>query len=462
MKKIKKSDFVFKKPSIDKVGKVFFYDNRVFRAINDDYVDQTKKMISSGFIDEINKKGLFPKTWLANVILEEYSLVIEHEKINNWNYPYEWSFDMLKKAVLTMLELGKIANKYGYKVIDGNVSNIVFNMNRPQYFDFGGLRQLEKGESNAWNACKFFYMPILIWQMGYPNIARNTFLMRESFSEKEFFKIKYPLLRNMPHNIPFKISDIVKKIITTPDPKIENKVNNIVLKNIIFLARSIFKPLFSHKKFKNDIQKIRRPKEKSEWGNYHDKIEPAKNKRFLRIIDIIKKLDDAKSLVEVGANQGKFAFHLLENTHVKKVIATDSDENAVNTMYLSCKNEKVLPLIFDILRPVGRSCDSHIHERIKCDIVLGLALTHHLILDEKFPIEYIFKSLKRLTNKYIIIEFMPMGLWNGISAPPLPDFYNLKWFKQNFTNNFDLILDEKFEINRHVFVGKLKEKDENN
>ncbi len=462
MKKIKKSDIVFKDPSIDPVGRVFFYNNRVFRAINKEHVEQVQKMFLSGFIDEIIKKGLFPNTWQADIILEGYSLVLEHEKIDNWNYAYEWCFDMLKEVTLVILELDSIANKYGYKIADGNVTNIVFNMNKPQYFDFGGLHKLEKGESTVWNACKYFYIPLLIWEMGYPVIARNIFLMRKSFVDEEFFLIKYPFLRKIPYIIIFRISDIFKRTITTSTSRIENKVNNKVLLNIIFLTRIIFKPLFTHKKFKNNIQKIKKPKIKSKWGNYHDKIEPAKNKRFLRITDIIKKLDDTKSIIEVGANQGKLAFHLLESTHIEKIIATDSDEGAVNTMYLNSKNKKVLPLIFDILRPIGRNCDSHIHERMKCDIVLGLALIHHLVLDENFPLDYILKNLKKLTNKYIIVEFMPIGLWNGTSAPPLPDFYNLKWFKQNFTNHFDLILDQKLETNRHVFVGKLKRKDDNN
>ncbi|CAC9512924.1 hypothetical protein BAZOLSSOX_2428 [uncultured Gammaproteobacteria bacterium] len=37
-------------------------------------------------------------------------------------------------------------------------------------------------------------------------------------------------------------------------------------------------------------------------------------------------------------------------------------------------------------------------------------------------------------------------------------FYNLDWFRNNFTKYFELLLDEELEINRHVFVGYLKQK----
>ena len=54
---------------------------------------------------------------------------------------------------------------------------------------------------------------------------------------------------------------------------------------------------------------------------------------------------------------------------------------------------------------------------------------------------------------------MPIGLYGGDlnNIPELPAFYNLEWFRKKFNEHFDLILDEKLELNRHVFLGKLKE-----
>ena len=103
--------------SVDKVGKIFFYKNRIFRAINNDYIDYVKDMFSSGLIEEIAEKKLFPRTWISDIKIENYSLVIEHEKILHWNYPYEWSFDMLRDAGLAILEVNEIANMIYLKFI---------------------------------------------------------------------------------------------------------------------------------------------------------------------------------------------------------------------------------------------------------------------------------------------------------------------------------------------------------
>jgi hypothetical protein len=66
--------------------------------------------------------------------------------------------------------------------------------------------------------------------------------------------------------------------------------------------------------------------------------------------------------------------------------------------------------------------------------------------------------MERLTNKYVIVEFMPLGLYSGEEnvTPTLPDFYTLDWFKGVFSDHFTYIHDEKLEKNRHVFIGEIK------
>ena len=53
---------------------------------------------------------------------------------------------------------------------------------------------------------------------------------------------------------------------------------------------------------------------------------------------------------------------------------------------------------------------------------------------------------------------MPLGLYSGDleNIPSKPSFYNLEWFRVNFENHFELIMDEELDINRHLFVGKIK------
>ena len=132
---------------------------------------------------------------------------------------------------------------------------------------------------------------------------------------------------------------------------------------------------------------------------------------FLRITELIKtKLQDASSLIELASNQGKFANYVLESTQIEKIIATDYDKNALDRIFQNNENrEDVLPLVYDFVRPNNRSNTLKIDQRINADIVMALAVTHHLILTQDVSLGHIFKVLASLTNKYIIVEFMPLG-----------------------------------------------------
>ena len=449
--------------SIDQVGKILFYNNRVFRAINHDYVDQIKDMFDSGLIEELINKKLFPKTWISDIEIDGYSLVVEHEKITYWNYPYEWSFDMLRDAGLVILEVNKIANSYGYELMDSHSSNVVFNMNKPQYTDLGSFGKFDKNKDASWKSYRIFYnhfyIPLYLWSKGYSDIGKNIFLMMNYFSEKEFLKLKYPIINLLDDKYVFKIMDKVRTLSLVSENKIKDKLGKGIKQKIALFLHKVFKKTFSIEKLENEIINFTKPLESSMWNDYHDDIDPETNKRFLRIIEIINSLNDAKSLLELASNQGKFASLIMENTHVEKLIATDYDKEAVNIMYLKNRNrDNFLPLLFDMIRTTGRKYDEYLHKRIKSDIVMALAVTHHLILTQSIPIGNIFETMKNLTNKYIIIEFMPMGLYAGDmnNIPKLPDFYNLNWFKNNFLQYFDLILEEEIDVNRHVFIGKLK------
>ena len=97
-------------------------------------------------------------------------------------------------------------------------------------------------------------------------------------------------------------------------------------------------------------------------------------------------------------------------------------------------------------------------KRLKSDIALSLAVTHHLILTSGFSLSAILERLASYSKKYVMVEFMPLGLWSieNKKEQKLPDWYNVEWFRKEFSSKFELILEEQVEENRIVFFGKLK------
>ena len=445
--------------SIDKLGRIYFYKNRVLRVINDNYISLVKEMFNSGFLSEIIDKKLFVDTWIPKDLQTEgYNLVVEHKKIENWNYPYEWTFSMLKDAAKTMIEINKIAKKYGFVLKDTHSNNIVFQNNKPLYFDLGGFDFLDKNDKNMGyrGIYSFFYIPLFLFSKKYLDIARNILLMRKSFSEREFFMLKYPFISKV---IPFKFLFYLKKLALARDEQIKNRVKNRYFFLFLRMIKRMLRLKFSIEILEKDINKLNFNYGLTKWGKYHNNINVENSYRFKRILDIINSLNDAQSLIEVGSNQGKFAIYISKHSDVKKIIATDYDEEAVDRMYLSTKElniSNIQSLVFDFVRPFGRLYDKPFYERVKSDIVLALALTHHLILSEGMDIQDILKRMKLLTKKYIIIEFMPLGLWDGSNQPKIPKYYTIDWFRKNFERFFQILLEEKLEKNRYLFVGKIK------
>jgi hypothetical protein len=179
--------------------------------------------------------------------------------------------------------------------------------------------------------------------------------------------------------------------------------------------------------------------------------------RFGRIIEIVQS-HDIKSIVELGGNQGIFSEMLLKNTSVEGVICTDYDEKAVDVMYKNARQKELnlTPAVVDIMFPLMNYYEAPPYERFRSDAVLALAVTHHIVLGQHIQIELFFEIVTKYTTKYVFIEYMPLGLHDGKTAPPLPSWYTMDWFKTAFEKFFALNLVEQLDENRVLFFGERK------
>ena len=124
------------------------------------------------------------------------------------------------------------------------------------------------------------------------------------------------------------------------------------------------------------------------------------------------------------------------------------------------ENKHILPILLDVMCDLSlfgyENCFPYSEGRYKSDAVVALALTHHLLLSQNLSIDYIFWIMAKYTRRYACIEFMPLGLWaEGSDLPPVPSWYTVDWFRENFKRYFRLHLEEKLEKNRILFCGEL-------
>jgi SAM-dependent methyltransferase len=115
---------------------------------------------------------------------------------------------------------------------------------------------------------------------------------------------------------------------------------------------------------------------------------------------------------DLGANTGAFS-HLADEAGAF-VVSIDSDPEVVERSYARARaqrDERLLPLVIDLTNPSpGLGWDGgerrSLGARGRADVVLALALIHHLALRHNVPLPMIASWLARLGRR-AIIEFVP-------------------------------------------------------
>ena len=115
----------------------------------------------------------------------------------------------------------------------------------------------------------------------------------------------------------------------------------------------------------------------------------------------------------MGANEGRFS--LLAAQRGASVVAIDSDPAVVGTIWRQAhaRSLDVLPLVVDLTRPTpaigwrNQECDSFLERaRGHFDMVMMLAVLHHMLVTERVPLEEILSLAAELTREYLLIEFV--------------------------------------------------------
>lgn len=427
----------------DPMGRVFYCDDEVYRGINKDYEDAIRAMFECGLIDKLNSLGMIPYTQISNKDFENYALVLHHERIYDPSYMQEWTFSMLKDAALLVLRLEKVLLQYDYNLKDCHCYNVMFKNNKPVFVD---ICSFIKFESVGWALREFYayYDQLLQIFIEAPSIARERITSR--------------------FNIGVRYNNYYLKGMKDGKSSFKNIDDQIVKLSLISNKDKLIEIIENEeKKIKNYVMNI-----ETVWGNYQngytdeeEKITFDSNIRFKKIVSICKNLE-INSVLELAANQGILSRMIAKLPCVKTVISTDYDEQAMDSLYIYLKNrdndfisDKIHPMLYDITSDFNPFISlKKFEDRVVSDVVIALALTHHLILSQHIAIDSFFDKIYRLTQRYFIVEFMPLGLWDGYQAPPVPTWYTEDWFIEHLKRKFKILYKEEILTNRVLIVAE--------
>jgi hypothetical protein len=189
------------------------------------------------------------------------------------------------------------------------------------------------------------------------------------------------------------------------------------------------------------------------WANYYDDntYTPDEFQHKARLVAEFLERTRYRTMWALGANTGYFS-HLAAEMGLS-TIAFDYDPACVERTYLEVKKRqetKLLPLVLDLFNPSPPSGwlnqeRSSFFNRGNPDLVLALALVHHLAFTGNQPLENLADFLDRLAP-WLVIEFVPetdpqsqllLARRRGIHHP-----YDRARFEACFGKHFDLIISE--------------------
>lgn len=458
----------------DPMGTVYDAGECILRRIVPDYLDETVDIFNHFKKYEMEKCG-FVETELA--FSETFGeRVLKHKK-HVITYPYEWTANMYKDAVLFHLELFSELDKYEYTLKDATPNNIVFKNCSPVFVDFLSLTKKVNLSDEKWLMQEGSYSDsryvvldkMFLPFMLIPLIAlgnRDYPLARTLLSEKACncgggspgwhdLYPDYGTISLKKKSLETSLKNIVKKLLNIP---IEEKYSQLAQVVHLFKSKDKYNFIdFIHKIF-GFVNNIDVTPTKSNYLSYYE----DKNEKFSvhnqsewtrKQKNIYKILDDVNpgSVLDLGANTGWFS--ILAEKMGAEVISVDIDESSIDNLYLYAKDKslKIVPLkmSFDDLTKefYGASFDEPEYEgrdfqsnplflpaikRLKSEMVFVLGLVHHLTLGEGKEIEEVLDILSELTGKTLVLEFV--GLIDNMIQDEPSFFKNLNKYTEDTYN----------------------------
>jgi hypothetical protein len=451
---------------VDEVGTVFFTPDRVLRGIHPSSAGLVEALLASGLPAELAGRGLMPAVARSERQLPGYAFVLETSRLPVITYPGEWSYGMLRDAALLVLEVNRLANTFGYELKDCHPFNVLFDGPRPCYVDLGSLVPRIAG-ARGWIAREDFIRtyeyPLQMWADGGAFLARHSIASGDSMSHADHGLYRWPWLRWAGIKAYQKVVTQwhrYRRLSYSPDESLRHKLPGFLAAVGCQLKNRGLLP-WQDAGLEGLRRRTLRRKYRGPgglWSSYQGQGRTSiQSPRFRRIMELIRE-SGATSSLELAGNQGLFSEELLRAGVVSRATCTDADERAVEAAYERTRSEggalhvAVLDIIYSIMSPF----DDPPVARLRSDAVIALAVTHHLLLTQGVPVEQVLRRIAAFAGRFVFIEFMPLGLWDGKDAVSVPAWYNLEWFRAAFAREFELWHEELLEPNRVVFCGRLR------
>lgn len=406
----------------DPSGFVFRRDGEVYRQVNLIYKDEYDLLMSSGLYERLSSRGLLvthqevTEHKASSVVEDTFETsssyrIIKPEQIPFVSYPYEWTFSQLKDAALLTLEIQLEALKHGMSLKDASAFNVQFIGARPVFIDTLSFERYVEG--SPWVAyqqfCQHFLAPLAliaecdinVRTLGSSFISGVPLSLASSILPKaSWFKFSHLIHIHLHSRSQSKYADAAGK------GGVKDKHRRVSRNALLGIIDSL----------RSAITRLNWNPGGTEWADYYTATnysERALSEKEAIVDSLIQRVQPQMTW-DLGANNGLFSRRAV--AHGSYTVACDVDPSAVEKNYRVCREQKssnMLALVVDLTNPSPALGWAHnerqsLLERGPADLVLALALIHHLTISNNVPFDKLAEFFATCA-KSLIIEFVPKG-----------------------------------------------------
>jgi len=441
----------------DPLSRVFISDEVAVRAFTAEGTADISAVWSKKSIQKALESGELIESTMVDVasvgLGDPWTSAMTHPKIPFISYPYEWTFSMLKDAALLQLKLTRSTLGDGVGMKDATPYNVQFLGSRAQFIDAGSFEVRKKGD--PWYGyrqfCEMFLYPLMI--QAYLGVGFQPFLRGavNGISPETARKLipanfRRPRKGRFIHVV---LHAAAQKRFASTTVEVKKEAAKAGMNAQVLDA--------TMKKITKIVEGMSLGDKKSTWSEYSERGHYTESsldekERFVR--DAVA-LTQRTQVWDIGCNDGRFS--RIASAHSDFVVAMDADPLVIHRLYnvlKSEKNEKILPLYVDMSDSGGGiGWRGHerpgIFDRGNPDIVLYLAVIHHMAITFNVPMAAQLDMLRDLSPEIVIemphaddpmVRTLLRNKRDGIH-----DDFNI--------DNFEKLLTERFNVTSKMLLA---------
>jgi hypothetical protein len=394
-------------------------DGQLYRQVNRRYQSDFEMLHSSGLYDELSGRGMLVEHDVSDHIQpvsDDGFCVIRPRRLRFISYPYEWAFSALKDAALLTLDVQLRALNRGMQLKDASAYNVQFDGCRPIFIDTLSFERLET--DRPWKAygqfCRHFLAPLALMAKSH---ADAGYLLRDYIDGIPLDVASRMLPMHTRWSIGLQLhihwhARMITSHRTTRPPPHTGRADSQPRRRELRMPTNRLKAYLEN--LRGTIGSLQTNWRGTQWADYYEdnSYSTVAFEEKQAIVARYLKMMQPATVWDLGANTGVFSQIARELGCF--TCAFDIDPVCVEHAYLEGRiagELNFLPLRMDFTNPSPSLGWAHserdsLASRGPADVVMALALVHHLAISNNIPLSAVADFFRQL-GKALIIEFVP-------------------------------------------------------